>query len=40
MEDAAYDVLFDELVALEEEHPELATPTRRPGASAVSRTSS
>ena len=26
MEDAAYDVLYDELVALEEEHPELATP--------------
>jgi DNA ligase (NAD+) len=34
MEDAAYDVLFDELLALEEEHPELATPdspTRRVG---------
>jgi DNA ligase (NAD+) len=34
MEDAAYDVLFDELVALEHEHPELATPdspTRRVG---------
>ncbi len=34
MEDAAYDVLFDELVALEEEHPELVTadsPTRRVG---------
>src|SRR5262249_46250195 len=26
MEDAAYDLLFDELVALEEDHPELATP--------------
>ena len=26
MEDAAYDALFDELVALEETHPELATP--------------
>ncbi len=26
MEDAAYDVLYDELVALEEEHPELVTP--------------
>jgi DNA ligase (NAD+) len=35
MEDAAYDVLFDELVALEEEHPELVTPdspTQRVGA--------
>jgi len=34
MEDAAYDVLFDELLALEEEHPELVTPdspTRRVG---------
>ncbi len=34
MEDAAYDVLYDELVALEEEHPELITPdspTRRVG---------
>jgi DNA ligase (NAD+) len=34
MEDAAYDALFDELVALEEEQPELATPdspTRRVG---------
>jgi DNA ligase (NAD+) len=34
MEDAAYDALFDELVALEEEHPELVTPdspTRRVG---------
>jgi DNA ligase (NAD+) len=26
MEDAAYDALFDELVAIEAEHPELATP--------------
>src|SRR5215475_8401874 len=26
MEDAAYDALFDELVALEEQHPELVTP--------------
>jgi DNA ligase (NAD+) len=34
MEDAAYDALFDELLALEAEHPELATPdspTRRVG---------
>jgi len=34
MEDAAYDVLFDELLALEAEHPELVTvdsPTRRVG---------
>jgi len=34
MEDAAYDVLFDELVVLEEGHPELVTPdspTRRVG---------
>jgi DNA ligase (NAD+) len=34
MEDAAYDVLYDELAALEEEHPELVTPdspTRRVG---------
>ena len=34
MEDAAYDVLFDELIALEEEHPELVgpdSPTRRVG---------
>jgi DNA ligase (NAD+) len=34
MEDAAYDVLYDELVALEEEHPELVmpdSPTRRVG---------
>src|SRR6516165_5612137 len=26
MEDAAYDALYDELVALEEAHPELVTP--------------
>ena len=35
MEDAAYDVLYDELAALEEEHPELVTldsPTQRVGA--------
>lgn len=35
MDDAAYDVLYDELVALEAEHPELVTldsPTRRVGA--------
>ena len=35
MEDAAYDALFDELVALEEAQPELVTPdspTRRVGA--------
>jgi DNA ligase (NAD+) len=34
MEDAAYDALFDELVALEDEHPELVrpdSPTRRVG---------
>jgi DNA ligase (NAD+) len=34
MEDAAYDVLYDELVALEEEHPDLVmpdSPTRRVG---------
>ena len=34
MEDAAYDVLFDELIALEEEYPELVgpdSPTRRVG---------
>src|SRR3954447_10478067 len=34
MEDAAYDALFDELVALQAEHPELASPdspTRRVG---------
>jgi DNA ligase (NAD+) len=35
MEDAAYDALYDELVALEEEHPELVapdSPTQRVGA--------
>src|SRR5207253_6560814 len=35
MEDAAYDALFDELAALEAEHPELVTagsPTQRVGA--------
>ncbi|HEY2544203.1 MAG TPA: hypothetical protein VGH92_14275, partial [Gaiellaceae bacterium] len=35
MEDAAYDVLYDELVALEAKHPELVTPdspTQRVGA--------
>jgi DNA ligase (NAD+) len=35
MSDAAYDVLYDELVALEAEHPELVTPespTQRVGA--------
>jgi len=35
MEDAAYDVLYDELVAIEAEHPELITPdspTQRVGA--------
>ncbi len=35
MEDAAYDVLYDELVAIEAEHPELVTPdspTQRVGA--------
>jgi len=35
MEDAAYDVLYDELVSLESEHPELVTPdspTQRVGA--------
>ena len=40
MEDAAYDALFDELVALEEAHPELVTvdsPTQRVGASASER---
>ncbi|HKN62836.1 MAG TPA: NAD-dependent DNA ligase LigA [Gaiellaceae bacterium] len=40
MEDAAYDALFDELVALEEEHPELVTPdspTQRVGAPASER---
>jgi len=40
IEDAAYDALFDELVALEEEHPELVTPdspTQRVGAPASER---
>jgi DNA ligase (NAD+) len=40
MEDAAYDGLFDELVALEEEHPELVgpdSPTQRVGAPASER---
>src|SRR5262249_39343029 len=40
MEDAAYDVLFDELLALEEEHPELVTPdspTQRVGAPSSER---
>jgi DNA ligase (NAD+) len=40
MEDAAYDVLFDELLTLEEEHPELVTadsPTQRVGAPASER---
>jgi DNA ligase (NAD+) len=40
MEDAAYDALFDELVALEEEHPQLLTPdspTQRVGAPASER---
>jgi DNA ligase (NAD+) len=40
MEDAAYDALFDELVALEEEYPELVTPdspTQRVGAPASER---
>jgi DNA ligase (NAD+) len=35
MSDSAYDALYDELVALEAEHPELVTvdsPTRRVGA--------
>ena len=35
MEDSAYDALYDELVALESEHPELVTPdspTQRVGA--------
>ena len=39
MEDAAYDALFDELVALEEQQPKLATPdspTRRVGGSRTS----
>ena len=40
MEDAAYDALFDELLALEEEHPDLVTPdspTQRVGAPASER---
>ncbi len=40
MEDAAYDALFDELLALESEHPELVTadsPTQRIGAPAAER---
>jgi len=40
MEDAAYDALFDELVSLEQEHPELLTsdsPTQRVGAPASER---
>ena len=40
MEDAAYDALFDELLALEEEHPDLVTPdspTQRIGAPASER---
>ncbi|HZT85231.1 MAG TPA: NAD-dependent DNA ligase LigA [Gaiellaceae bacterium] len=40
MEDAAYDALFDELVALEDEHPALTTPdspTQRVGAPASER---
>ncbi len=40
MEDAGYDALFDELVALEEEHPELVTsdsPTQRVGAPSSER---
>ena len=40
MDDAAYDVLFDELLALEEEHPDLVTPdspTQRVGAPASER---
>jgi DNA ligase (NAD+) len=40
MEDAAYDVLYDELAALEAEHPELVTPdspTQRVGAPASER---
>ena len=32
--DSAYDALFDELQALEAEHPELVTPTLRRSASA------
>jgi DNA ligase (NAD+) len=40
MEDAAYDVLYDELVAIEAEHPELVTPdspTQRVGAPSSDR---
>jgi DNA ligase (NAD+) len=40
MEDAAYDALFDELLALEEEHPDLVmpdSPTQRVGAPASER---
>jgi NAD-dependent DNA ligase len=40
MEDAAYDALFDELLALEDEHPELVaadSPTQRVGAPASER---
>ena len=37
--DAEYDRLFDELKALEEEHPDLSRPTRRPSASARRRAS-
>lgn len=33
--DAEYDRLFNELKALEAEHPHLVTPTRRPSASAA-----
>lgn len=35
--DAEYDRLFLELKALEQEHPELVTPSRRPSVSAVRR---
>ena len=35
--DAEYDRLFNELKALEAEHPELVTPSRRPSGSAVRR---
>jgi DNA ligase (NAD+) len=40
IDDATYDVLFDELVALEEEHPDVVTadsPTQRVGAAASER---
>ena len=33
LSDAAYDALYDELQAIEEEHPELVTPTHRRSAS-------